>query len=180
MEVECWKPVEGYEGLYEVSDMGNVRSLIYLHTGKTRILKPSMCRGYLRVTLCKDRKLKTFSIHRLVATAFVPNMFGDDYVNHINEVKTDNRAANLMWCDAKENCNWGTCIERRVKAQTNRNKSKIVLQYTKLGEFIREWPSVHEVERVLGYRQGNISSCCRGEYRQSYGFIWKYKEHNGI
>lgn len=164
---EYWKPVEGYEGLYEVSNEGRVRSLNYNRTREIRILRPDITKkGYLKVGLCKNGKQKKFLVHRLVAQAFVPNIFSLNEVNHINEVKTDNRVENLMWCDTKENCNWGTRNERI---------SKPVLQFSKDGEFIREWPSVIEVQRVLGFSQGNISMCCLGKLKSAYNYIWKYK-----
>ena len=164
---EYWKPVEGYEGLYEVSNEGRVRSLNYNRTREIRILRPDITKkGYLKVGLCKNGKQKKFLVHRLVAQAFVPNIFSLNEVNHINEVKTDNRVENMMWCDTKENCNWGTRNERI---------SKPVLQFSKDGEFIREWPSVIEVQRVLGFSQGNISMCCLGKLKSAYNYIWKYK-----
>lgn len=162
-------PVEGYEGIYEISDLGRVRS-------KRGILRPVMnnC-GYLQVGLCKDSKRKWFKVHRLVAMAFVPNMFGLNQVNHINEDKTDNRAENLMWCDCKENINYGSRNERVSEKNTNGKLSKLVLQFTKSGEFIREWPSTQEVERVLCYSRGNISMCCLGKQKSAYNYIWRYK-----
>lgn len=175
MREENWKPVEGYEN-YEVSDFGRVRSLNYRHTGETKILRPGRDKdGYLQVDLCKDRKKKTFKVHRLVAVAFVPNMFGLNEVNHINEDKTDNREENLMWCDVKENCNWASRNQRIGVANTNGKTSKPVLQFSKSGEFIQEWPSASEVERVLGFNNGNISKCCLGKYKSAYNFIWHYK-----
>lgn len=176
MKTEIWLPVEGYEGLYEVSDLGRVRSLNYRHTGETKILRTGMTRGgYLTVALCKDGKQKTVKVHRLVATAFVPNMFDDDCVNHINEDKTDNRADNLMWCDHSENNVWGSRIKRVSEKNTNGKLSKPLLQFTKSGEFIQEWPSASEVERVLEFYIQGISMCCRGERKSYKGFIWRYK-----
>lgn len=175
MRTENWMPIEGYEGIYEISDFGRVRSLNYNKTGETRILKQAMNKdGYLIVCLCKDGKQKTVKVHRLVATAFVPNMFGLNQVNHINENKTDNRADNLMWCDIRENNVWGSRIQRVSEKETNGKCSKPVLQFSKSGEFIREWPSTHEVERVLCYSRGNISDCCLGKRKFAYGFVWKY------
>lgn len=164
MKREFFLPVEGYEGLYEVSDLGRVRSLKY---GEKRFLKPDVTKkGYLRVSLCKGGKQKWFKVHRLVAQAFVPNIFKLNEVNHINENKKDNRAENLMWCDTKENCNWGT---------RNKRISKPILQFSKTGELIREWKSAIEVKRVLGFCQSSISKCCSGKLKSAYGFIWEYK-----
>lgn len=175
MKEERWLPIEGYEGLYEVSSEGRVRSLNYNHTGETKILRPEMTgKGYLMICLWKDGKQKMFLVHRLVALTFVPNMFGLVEVNHINEVKTDNRADNLMWCDRKENQNWGTRNQRVSEKNTNGKCSKPVLQFTKSGEFIREWPSIHEITRVLGFPQGNISNCCLGQRKSASGFVWKF------
>ena len=176
MKRENWLPVEGYEGIYEISDLGRVRSLGNDKTRKTKILKPhDNGHGYVTVTLYKDGKTKMVLVHRLVATTFVPNIFSLNEVNHINEVKTDNRESNLMWCEHRENINWGTHNQRMSETNTNGKLSKTVLQFSKSGEFIQEWPSASEVERVLGFFQGGISKCCLGKCKSYKGFIWKYK-----
>lgn len=176
MRTENWLPVEGYERLYEVSSEGRVRSLNYNHTGETRILKAVKNKdGYLQVCLHKEGKQKLFSVHRLVANTFVPNMFGDECVNHINEDKSDNRADNLMWCDWRENNVWGSRIQRVSETQRNdERKSKLVLQFSKSGELVKEWPSTMEVQRVLGFNQSGISDCCLGKIKSYKGFVWKY------
>lgn len=169
---EVWKFVEGFEGKYEVSSFGNVRSLDFHHTGQTKNLKPAKnsC-GYHLVDLHKDGQKKTFTVHRLVAQAFVPNPGNLSEVNHKNEDKSDNRSTNLEWCDAKYNSNYGTRNERVAKA-----KSKPVLQYDKSGNFVREWPSTQEVERQNGWDHAHISDCCLGKYKTAYGYVWRYKE----
>ena len=173
--MEIWKKIEGYEGLYEVSNEGRVRSLNYRHTGETKILKPAICYGgYLKVGLWKDGNKKKFTVHRLVARAFLPNILDFPEVNHIDEDKTNNRVKNLEWCTREYNNNFGTRNQRVRETMTNGKTSKPVLQFSKSGEFIREWPSAHEVERVLGYSQGYISNCCLKKYKSAYGFIWKY------
>lgn len=114
---EIWKDVVGYEGLYQVSDLGQVRSLNYNKTGKVKVLSPAINnRGYCHVILCKDRKKKDFLVHRLVVTAFIGPIAKGRQVNHKNENKLDNRLSNLEVVTAKENTNHGTRNERIAKA----------------------------------------------------------------
>ena len=180
MKNEEWRDVVGYEGRYQVSSMGRVKSLErkvrHWRGGeriqKERILKPSNDRrGYLLVSLCDGEKRKTFSVHRLVCQAFHENPDNKPQVNHINEIKTDNRASNLEWATARENSNFGTRNERLGKAQ-----SKSVGQYTLDGELVKIWPSTIEVQRQTGFIQGNICKVANGNRKTAYGFIWKYVE----
>lgn len=168
--------VAGYEDLYQVSDQGHVKSLeradSWGRTVKERFLKPRIDRdGYLRLNLCAGGKRKMFSVHRLVCEAFHENPDNKPQVNHINEIKTDNRASNLEWSTRKENCNHGTRNVRMAKT-----KSKPVGQYTSDGELVKIWPSTIEAERQTGFSKGNISYAANGKYKQAYGFIWKYIE----
>lgn len=180
MKNEEWRDVVGYEGLYQVSSMGRVKSLERKlphwcggeRTVKERFLKPGAAReGYLIVCLSDGGKRKMFFVHRLVCQAFHDNPENKLDVNHINENKTDNRACNLEWCTRKENCNHGTRNERMAKT-----KSKPVGQYTLDGELVKIWPSTMEVQRQTGFGQGNISYAANGKYKQAYGFVWKYVE----
>ena len=171
---EIWKDIEEYEGLYQISDKGRVKSLKF---GKEKIMKLQKdTNGYLYVGLCKNgEKQKMFLIHRLVALAFISNPQNLPQVNHKSEDKTDNRVENLEWCSVKYNCNYGTRNQRQAEKMTNGKLSKPVLQYTKDGIFIKEWRSTHDVERNLGFDQGYISSCCNGKFKWAYSFVWKYK-----
>lgn len=161
---EIWKNIEGFEGLYQISNYGNVKSLKY---GKERILKPRKDKdGYLRVGLYINGKGKDYTIHRLVALYFILNndLFKTQ-INHKDENKENNNVNNLEWCDAVYNTNYG-----------NRNKkiSKEVNQYSLDGNFIRSFPSTKEIERQLGFANNNIGACCNGKRKTAYGFIWKY------
>ena len=172
MKKEYWKPVVGYEGLYEVSNFGRVKSLKF---GKEKILKPvTNTFGYLQVTLCKNNKKKLVTVHRLVAEAFLPNPHNYSCVNHKDENKQNNNVSNLEWCSAQYNNTYGTRIERVAEKTTNGKCSKPVLQYTLDGEFVREWPSTMECCRN-GYNYGHVAECCRGERKTHKGFIWEYK-----
>ena len=178
MKNEEWRDVAGYEGLYQVSSEGRVKSLertFIDKIGRERyvkecFLKPGSDRGgYLRVGLCDGGKRKTLKVHRLVCEAFHENPDNKPQVNHINEIKTDNRACNLEWATARENSNFGTRTERLGKAQ-----SKPVGQYTLDGDLVKAWQSVNEVQRQTGFGCGNICNVANGKRKTAHGFIWKY------
>lgn len=179
-EIEIWKDIPEFEG-YQVSNLGRVKSLERIdargHRVKEKILKPWITRkGYYLVTLCKNSIVKAYRVHRLVWSAFNGQIPEGLQVNHINEIKTDNRLENLNLMTCKENINYGTGIERRAKKQINGKKSKPVLQFTLEGILIKEYPSTKQVERELGFAQGNIVKCCKGKLKTAYNYKWKYKE----
>ena len=163
--MEIWKDIKDYEGLYQISNYGRVKSLI-----TNKILKQTKfsCGNYV-VELCKNKTHSKKLVHRLVAETFIPNPENKPQVNHIDEDKTNNRVENLEWNTAKENTNHGTCIERRRK-----KKSKPVLQYSKNGEFIQRWESAFEVYKQLGWSNSNIDACCLGKRKSANNYIWKY------
>lgn len=114
-ENEIWKDIDGYEGLYQVSNLGRVKSLNYNHTNQEKILRQIKTKGgYVIINLCKNGKSKNFLVHRLVANAFLENLNNLPQVNHIDENKENNVVSNLEFCDAKYNNNYGTAIQRRV------------------------------------------------------------------
>lgn len=174
-ETEFWRDIQGFEGLYQVSSYGRVKSLNYNHTNQERILKQTKNTfGYLLVCLYKEGKGKTFKVHRLVYEKFVGEIPEGMQVNHINEDKTDNRVDNLNLMTCKENINWGTRTERQTEKMTNGITSKQVIQLSLDGVELARFPSTNEVQRQLGFSKGNISNCCNGRYKQVYGFKWRY------
>lgn len=174
---EIWKDIPGYEGMYQVSNMGRVMSMDYMHTGKRKIRKLGTTRdGYNIVELWLNGENKTYLVHRLVWIAFNGPIPEGMEVNHISEDKTDSSLSNLNLLSKSQNIRWGTRTERMVKNRTGYGKPKTVYQYDLEGNFIREWESGCEIRRQLGYSQGNIASCCRGELDKAYGYKWKYKD----
>lgn len=191
---EEFKDIKGYEGLYQISNTGKIKSLKRMVVRNNnrpllveeKILKPSVDkRGYLYVGLLKNGIKKTYSVHRLVAEAFIQNPNNLPQVNHKDENKQNNCVKNLELCDAKYNNNYGTrnkrIAEKISKKLINGKTSKQVLQIDKTtNEVIAEFPSVSEVQRQLGIRKSNISACCLGKPNHNIagGFKWQYKKED--
>lgn len=176
---EKWKPVKGYEGLYEVSDLGNVRSLPRragtFHI-KGRTLKQFKSRnGYLLVCLSKEGIQKTIGAHRLVAEAFVKNPEHKKTVNHINEDKTDNRACNLEWLTLRENLHYGTRAER-ARATITDNLGVPVLQIAADGHnAIAEYKSLSLAAEAVGARATDILACTK-DGTKCRGYYWRKRD----
>lgn len=193
---EIWKDISGYEWLYQISNMGRVKSLnkqIVAPSGgiifyPERIMAQRKgSSGYFQVILRKDGTRKNVMIHRLVALAFVPGANENLVVNHKDENKENNSADNLEWVTQQDNVRYLNCLQRAVshtnyakrtahtdyKAMAARRK-RPVKQFDKHGNFIRLWPSAKDVENEVGIERGNITRCCQGYARSSHGFIWRY------
>ena len=204
--IEIWKPVVGYEGLYEVSNLGNVRSLDKITADgrriKGKILKTQINNssgGYKQAHLYNKDGVKTFKVSRLVAIAFIPNPENKPCVDHINTNRTDDTVwlnedgsinyekTNLRWVTPKENSNNPLTLShfsrgnKHPKAGLGKfgklnGHSRPIMQYTKEGVFIREWECSLQIQRELGIWGSNITKCCKGGYKSTGGYIWKYKE----
>ena len=200
--MENWKDIVGYEGYYQVSDKGNVRSLdriINGHFYKGILLKQRKDKdGYLTVVLAKNKVCKWLKVHRLVAISFIPNTENLPTVNHKNEDKTCNAVWNLEWMSVADNNKYGTRNKRIGKAHKNRPHnymkgeknyfygkrfagadnvtSKKVEQYTLDGIFVKEYNCTREAGESVGVTSGMIGMCCRGKRKTAAGFIWKYKK----
>lgn len=184
--MEEWRDIKGYEGLYKVSNLGNVRSLdrwVVSKDGKRRFFAGQAVKsvkesnGYSRVNLYREGSAKKISVHRIVALAFLPNPQNLPQVNHINEDKADNRAENLEWCTCEHNGNHGTRGARISKTLTGRfnhpKKSKRICAISD-GKTVFEFPSIHEAGRQLGIPSSNIVACLSGKQKTAYGYQWEY------
>lgn len=170
--MEIWKDIKGYEGIYQVSNKGRVKTMArYINSKsnsksfrKEKILKPINVLGYQKVCLINKFKF----IHRLVAETFIPNPQNLPCVNHKDENKTNNSVENLEWCTHAYNNSYGTRLER-----VHSKERKKVFQYTLCNELIKEWSSTMECGRN-GFNQGHVAECCRGERKHHKGYIWSF------
>lgn len=171
MTKEIWKPVVGYEGLYEVSNFGRVKALNYARRGKEEILKPILLKnGYYMVNLSKNNKKKQCYVHRLAAQAFINNPDNMPCINHRDEDRTNNRVDNLEWCSYGYNINYGKRNEKHSEKMC-----MPVCKYTLDGEFVEEYKSAKDAGIKNGLWQGNISKVCNGIINKTGGFVWRYK-----
>ena len=187
-----WKPIQGYEDEYLISDRGEVWSI-----RGNRILQPKREKtGYLRITLSTPTSRKTFAVHRLVALAFIPNPENKPTVNHLNEIKNDNRVENLSWATHREqnvhgtriaramaNTNWVArstrvdyyAIARKHNYETmNAKQMRKVAQLNPTGEIITTYDSIGQAARSIGVSSGRIWECCNGRRKTCKGSIWNY------
>lgn len=191
---EIWRNVVGYEGLYQVSNLGRVRTLAHVTNGKPhrariRKLTRNPKTGYFLVNLSKDGKSKNLYVHRLVALAFVDNPDNKTTVNHKNEIKTDNRAENLEWMTLRENLRYGTHDERarlhkpdlngenhfnygKRGAESHTHKGKVVGVNIIDGSVV-EFDTAATASRALGISSGQLCDHLKGKYKSCGGYRWR-------
>ena len=162
--MEQWKDIKGYESIYQVSNLGNVKNV-----KRNKLLKQESINGkYKRVTLTLNKKQKHFQVHRLVATAFIPNPLNLPCVNHKDENPSNNNVYNLEWCTYSYNINFKN---RNYKMQSH---SKKVCQMDFEGNILAIYISASFAGNVMKVDHSNIYKCCNGEISYAYDYKWKY------
>lgn len=179
---EKWRAVIGYEGLYEVSNLGNIRSVDKVSrmpcngeratkVVKGKLLKPyESGNGYFKIALVKDGKSRKHFVHRIVADAFLQNPGNCSVVNHIDFNRRNNKVDNLEWCSQRENLLHGTL--RLVEGLDY--KDLRIGRFDKDGNLVDVWSSLSKIEETLGICKTDVLACCRGRLKSSYGYIWRY------
>ena len=164
MPYEIYMDIKGYEGIYQVSNLGNIRN------SKGKVLKPiKSSEGYMQIVLCKNGEHKRYYIHRLVLSTFKANPENKPQVNHINEDKTDNRLNNLEWNTPSENINHGTRTERASKSM------KIKIKCIELNQvFDSATDAALYLNKKYNGAGSHIADCCNGKRKSAYGYTWKY------
>lgn len=172
---EIWKDISGYEGLYQVSNAGRIKSFRKSSRfGKPNeyILTPYVANnGYCQVTLYDGIERHKFLVYRLVATAFVDNPNNYSFINHKDEDKLNNYADNLEWCTIAYNNAYGTARFRSIIT-----KSKPVEQYLPDGQFLAKYVCISVASEITGISKSSIKSCCIGQCSSANGYIWKYSD----
>lgn len=174
---EEWKDVKGYEGIYEISNLGNVKSF---YSGKI-ISQKKNNRGYMVVDLYKNRQRKSFLVHRIVAISFLNKDKLCNDVNHIDENKENNCVENLEWCTHKENVNkWCKNNTEKVGRKQFKSTEKYrkldmnISMFNKDGSFIKTYTRASDIKKELNKDISCIIQCCDGKRKSAYGYKWKF------
>lgn len=180
MDKEEWRDIPGWEGVYQVSNKGNIVSLNYNRTRKRRLRIPRIGKGgYLYINLHKSGVTKTMKIHRIVAMTFIPNPKNLPQINHKDENKLNNNAENLEWCDSSYNNKYGSRPRKVLDAHKRNGSSKAERAVVKLdrhGTIVAEFVSISEAARQSCVSRSCIRDCVLGRQHTCVGYFWKYKQ----
>ena len=175
MQDEVWKDIPGYEGLYQVSNFGEVKSLSRYHHKKETILKKHKTKdGYYETTLVKNGKYKFIRTHRLVAFAFIPNLLNKEQINHKDGNKLNNNVENLEWCTLQENKDHAIKTGLQDFKGKKNPKAKAVNQYDKDGNFIKKYDTLRQAMYETGISEHCISSVCNKHIKTAGGYKWEF------
>lgn len=193
--IEIWKDIEGYEGMYQVSSMGRVRSLDRVKPNSGgQIAKGSLKKfgdngnGYKTVNLYKNNKSCMKYVHRLVASAFIPNPNKFPIINHKDEDKSNNRHDNLEWCTQKYNANYGTHTRRVKESYIANGNNRPIDVYDMSGRFIKTYDCSNEVCKELDIKRRALYLSCQGVTKSCKGYrfafhgepLKSYEKHKGF
>lgn len=178
--IEIWHPIKNYEGLYEVSNLGRIKSCVKKYGVNYSCIRAEMIMrdsdngtGYRKIVLCKNSKRVTMYVHIIVASIFIPNPENKKEVNHKDADKKNNCFDNLEWVTIKENKDHAV-KNGLVKSGVTHYLSKPIIQMDLHGNEIRKWESSCAVTRELKWASENIRNCCKGKFKTAYGFKWKH------
>lgn len=182
--MEIWKDIEGFEGRYQVSNLGNVKSLNYGNHGYEKNLIPKINnKGYLWVELLKNNTRKCYLVHRLVAMAFIDNPNGFNIINHKDENPLNCTVENLEWCTTEYNNKYSRDRHpERIKikpikiSRPYKRHKEHINQLSLNGEFIKQWENLAELAREKKYHSTSIKECCEGKRNKAYGYRWEFAE----
>lgn len=182
---EEWRDVIGYEGLYQVSNLGRVKRLEFVvmrkngrpHTWKTKIVAQFPRNGYLRVPIEMNKKKMSKVVHRIVAFAFIPNPCGYKEINHKDENKSNNCIDNLEWCDRSYNCSYGSLRDKMSEYFKGKPKQRTkIYQYDLEGNLIRVWDSMNQIKKNGGFSLSCIREVCKGKRKTAKGYKWSFNQ----
>lgn len=163
--MSTWKPIQNFEDLYEINENGDIRSKNPRYKNKELLKQSINSKGYKVVTLCREGKQKTFTVHRLVALAFIPNPNNLPCVNHKDEIKINNNISNLEWCSYYYNNTYG---ERLTKSSLKKGKPVRCIEENKI------YPNAHIASKITKISQSSIWCCCSGKRNSAGGYHWEY------
>lgn len=181
---EIWKDIPGYEGLYQASNCGNIRSLNWRNMNIVRnlYLKPHN-KGYLQVELAKNGKKKMITVHRLVALTFIPNPDNLPVINHKDENKMNNGVENLEWCTVSYNTSYSkdnhpekyrVINRQRCRSVPYKHRQKVEQIDATSGAVVKIWADIVTIKNELNYNNWSIIECCNGKRKTAYGFKWRF------